>query len=73
MDPKVDLIPITASKHMPQGELDQLLVDRNSLNASIMGDNQKGAHGMVIAGDTNAMTYEKIKAHRGWKIELRII
>ena len=70
MEQNVDLITVIPSKHLPKGELDQLVIDKSSLNESLMGSNQKGAHGLVVSVNTNAMTLEKIQVYRGYRTEL---
>ena len=66
MDKSPDLISVTPCQHLPKGEMDQVVIDKNSLK-DIMGSNQKGAHGLVVKVNTNAMTLQKIKDYTGYK------
>ena len=66
MDTNPDLISVTPSKHLPKGEMDQVVIDKSSLN-DIVGSHQQGAHGLVVSVNTNATTLQKIKDYSEYK------
>ena len=60
---KPDLLEIEPSRHLSKEIIDQLVIDRGSLEKTKYGDNQQGAHGTVVTGAANAQTLDKVNKH----------